>query len=226
MALQTFGDERMLLYCAFCGGGTDTRDHCPSRVFLDQPFPDDLPVVPACGQCNASFSADEQYLACLVSCVLAGSTDPEAVRRSSIKRTLRRSAPLRARIENARSIDGEQVVFSAEQERVNSVITKLAQGHALYELHEPRLEKPDIVWAVPLALLSEPDLLSFERPEIAEIWPEVGSRAMQRLIVGQAPDLPWIVVQSGMYRYLASPGSGTTVHIVIQEYLACYAHWA
>ncbi len=188
-------------------------------------FSDDLPVVPACRQCNASFSADEQYLACLVACVLAGSTDPRTIARSSIKRTLEHSAPLQARIENARTVDGGKIVFRAEQERVNSVITKLAQGHALHELHEPRPTEPDVVWAVPLALLSEPDLFSFERPEGPSVWPEVGSRAMQRLIVDQEPDLPWVVVQPGMYRYLASPHCGTTVHIVIQEYLAGYAHW-
>jgi hypothetical protein len=48
---------------------------------------------------------------------------------------------------------------------------------------------------------------------------------MQRLLIGQEPDFPWVVVQPGMYRYLASPASGTSVHIVIQEYLAGYAHW-
>ena len=225
MALQTYGDERMLLYRAFCGGDTGTRDHCPSRVFLDQPLPDDLPVVPACRQCNAKFSADEQYLACLVACVLAGSTDPQEVMRPSIRRTLEHSAALRARIENSRSVNGVQVVFAAEQERVTSVITKLAQGHALHELHEPQPTNPEVVWAVPLALLSEPELLAFERPDAPAVWPEVGSRAMQRLIVGQEPGLPWIVVQPGMYRYLASTGPGTTVHIVIQEYLAGYVHW-
>jgi hypothetical protein len=44
--LPNFGDQRTLAYCAFCGGETGTRDHCPSRIFLDQPFPDNLPVVP------------------------------------------------------------------------------------------------------------------------------------------------------------------------------------
>src|SRR5690606_6903760 len=131
MALQTFGDERMLFYCAFCGGSTGTRDHCPSRVFLDQPFPDDLPVVPACRQCNASFSADEQYLACLMACVLAGSTDPKMVVRPSIRKTLEHSAALQARIERSRVANDGQIVFNPEQARVTSVITKLAQGHAL-----------------------------------------------------------------------------------------------
>ena len=225
MALQSFGDQRILFYCAFCGGGTGTRDHCPSRVFLDPPFPDDLPVVPACRPCNANFSADEQYLACLLACVLAGSTDPEEIPRISIKKTLEHSAALRARIENSRSINGDNVVFAAEQQRVNSVITKLAQGHALFELHEPRPTDPDIVWAVPLSLLSEEELLAFEGPDNSAVWPEVGSRAMQRLVEGEGPDQPWIVVQPSMYRYLVSQNSGTTVHIVIQEYLAGYAHW-
>jgi hypothetical protein len=122
-------------------------------------------------------------------------------------------------------MNGDRVLFSAEQQRVSSVITKLAQGHALFELHEPRPIDPDIVWAVPLSLLSDQERLAFENPENSAVWPEVGSRAMQRLVEGQGPYQPWIVVQPGMYRYLASPNSGTTVHIVIQEYLAGYAHW-
>ena len=223
MVLQTYGDERTLLYCAFCGGETGTRDHCPSKVFLERPFPEDLPVVPACRQCNVKFSSDEEYLACLLACVLAGSSDPEVIVRSSIKKTLRHSVALRSRIEQARKVNDDKITFLPEHDRVISIITKLAQGHALYELHEPCPLSPDIVWATPLALLSEPDLLAFEHPDYPSIWPEVGSRAMQRLVVDGQPEFPWIVVQPGMYRYLALPG--TAVHIVIQEYLAGYACW-
>ena len=82
------GDERQLAFCALCGGGTGTRDHCPSRVLLDEPYPDNLPVVPACSPCNSRFSADEQYLACLISCVLAGSTDPALITPPKIRRIL------------------------------------------------------------------------------------------------------------------------------------------
>jgi hypothetical protein len=76
---RTYGDERQLAFCAFCGGPTGTRDLCPSRVLLDEPYPENLPVVPACVACNTRFSPDEQYLACLVSCVVAGSTDPAKI---------------------------------------------------------------------------------------------------------------------------------------------------
>ncbi len=54
--LQIYGNERCLAFCAFCGGETGTRNHYPSRVFLDEPFPDNLPVVPACSKCR-----DRQY---------------------------------------------------------------------------------------------------------------------------------------------------------------------
>ncbi len=58
------------------------------------------------------------------------------------------------------------------------------------------------------------------------LWPEVGSRAMQRLVVGGAqPEAPWLDVQEGLYRFHASPANGVEIRIVINEYLACYVHW-
>src|SRR5580700_2734927 len=73
--LANFGDDGNKGWCIFCGGPEETRDHVPSRVFLDQPYPDNLPVVPACHRCNTSFSADEEYLACLIECAKAGSVE-------------------------------------------------------------------------------------------------------------------------------------------------------
>ena len=225
MAIESFGDSRTLLYCAFCGGATGTRDHCPSRVFLDKPYPNDLPVVPACRECNNSFSTDEEYLACLIACVLAGTTNSEHIERQSIQESLEHSAALRERLERARNKDDGQVVYVPEIARVNNVITKLAQGHALYELHEPRPTQPDTVWVAPLELLAEDQRNAFEHPDLPRVWPEVGSRAMQRMLIDDEPEYPWISVQPRMYRYLASQESGTTIHIVIQEYLAGYVQW-
>jgi hypothetical protein len=58
--LRTFGDERELCLYAYCEGVPETRDHVPSRVLLDEPYPENLPVVPACKSCNSGFSADEE----------------------------------------------------------------------------------------------------------------------------------------------------------------------
>jgi hypothetical protein len=224
----SYGDERQLAFCAFCGGTTETRDHCPSRVFLDEPYPENLPVVPACSGCNARFSLDEQYLACLISCVLAGSTDPAKILRPKIRRILSESPALRARIESSRVDSSYAVVFNPEHQRVSTVITKLAQGHTLFELHEPHPEPPDSIQILPIVRMSKSEREAFESPTIegVSVWPEVGSRAMQHLVIADGtPEYPWLIVQSGMYRFNASVDSGISIRIVIQEYLACYVHW-
>lgn len=224
--MKTYGDERQLGFCVFCGAGTGTRDHCPSRVLLDEPYPENLPVVPACADCNASFSADEEYLACLIACVLAGSTEPLKISRPKIRRTLTESPALCTRLEQAMQQTPAGVIFQPEAERVSNVIIKLAKGHALHELHEPCPEQPDGIEIIPIALMAETERMAFENPETAHGWPEVGSRAMQRLGGGHAePEYPWLVVQPGLYRYHASNESRASIRIVISEYLACHVHW-
>lgn len=225
---STYGDERSLAFCAFCGGETGTRDHCPSRALLDEPYPENLPVVPACSACNTRFSLDEEYFACLISCVLAGSTDPTRVARLKIRRILSDSPGLRARIEQSCVASADGVTFTPERQRVSTVITKLAQGHALYELHEPHPEPPNAIYFAPLGLMSEAERDAFGSPNAVGVctWPEVGSRAMQHMIgVDTPPEYPWLVVQSGLYRFHASVDSGTSIRIVIHEYLACHVHW-
>ncbi len=224
--LRSYGDDRTLYFCAFCGGETGTRDHCPSRVFLDEPYPENLPVVPACLVCNQGFSEDEEYLACLVSCVIAGSTEPSSMPREKAKRILNDKPSLRNRIEQGRTTVDGQTIFSPEHQRVSSVVTKLAQGHALYELHESCAHKPSEIWCFPRHLMTEDARESFENPEQSSIWPEVGSRAMQRLIIeNDAAYNGWLNVQPGRYRFHTSQGSGVEVRIVIHEYLACYVRW-
>jgi hypothetical protein len=34
-----FIDERLTGRCVYCGGRPNTRDHCPSKVLLDEAFP-------------------------------------------------------------------------------------------------------------------------------------------------------------------------------------------
>jgi hypothetical protein len=226
--LNTYGDQRQLAFCAFCGGRTGTRDHCPSRVFLDEPYPENLPVVPACSQCNQGFSADEEYLACLISCVLAGSTEPSSIARVKIARILENKPALRNRVEQSRQESSAGMFFKIESERVISVLTKLAQGHALYELHEPCAYTPTHIVVKPLLLMTEADRFQFEASSQSGIapWPEVGSRAMQRLIM---PDNDmsngWLEVQPGRYRFSASIVDGIEIRIVIHEYLAGLVRW-
>lgn len=224
--LKSYGDTRALAFCAFCGGVPSTRDHCPSRVFLDEPFPENLPVVPACAACNGKFSESEEYLACLLSCVIAGSTELDMQSREKTKRILSSKPALRARIEASRIASDQGVVFEPEHDRVSLVVTKLAQGHALYELNETCAGGPAELAYAPFSLMTDVQREAFENPKQAGIWPEVGSRAMQRLFTScdLSPE-GWLVVQPNRYRFNVSPINGVEVRIVMDEYLACQVRW-
>lgn len=224
--VPNYGDTRTLAYCAFCGGRTGTKDHCPSKVFLDEPLPTNLFVVSACFECNNGFSADEEYLACLIACVMAGSTDPAILDREKIRRILSGKPALKARIEQCKSTHDGRATFMPEWDRARNVLIKLAKGHALYELHELCTEEPDHVGILPLTLMSDAQRDEFENPDASCIWPEVGSRAMQRLVEGtdMSPS-GWSVVQEGRYRYNASLVEGRDIRIVINEYLAAHICW-
>lgn len=222
--MESFGDERQTAACAYCGGPWDTDDHVPSRVLLDEPYPPHLPVVGACQACNSSFSLDEEYVACLIECARVGSAEPSDRQRPKIRRILERRPKITARIAQCRSEHEGQIVFMPEGGRVQAVVKKLAIGHALFELNERRHDEPaSIIWK-PLPALAPDELGAFEKPlgiHDIGVWPEVGSRAMQRLALGET----WVTVQEGRYRYRAMASGNAVVRIVMSEYLYCEVVW-
>jgi hypothetical protein len=60
--IPNLGDSRQFSWCVHWGGGTETRDHIPSKALLDDPLPENRTIVPACLSCNSGFSTDEEYL--------------------------------------------------------------------------------------------------------------------------------------------------------------------
>ena len=52
--------------CIYCGKPAETREHVPSKSLLIEPFPENLPTIPACFECNNGFSADEEYFVCFL----------------------------------------------------------------------------------------------------------------------------------------------------------------
>lgn len=240
--LRDYADNRLLQGCIYCDAGVEeTRDHVPSRVFLDPPFPTNLPVVPACYACNNGFAQDEEYLACLIECVLAGSTDPDRIQRPRVADILRRTPALRSRIDAAKSVVDGRVFFTAEQTRVENVVRKLARGHAAFELSLPRRREPTSLMWSPLSVMTDEEKNGFEAASVTPLFGEVGSRGMQRLLVtqlklesttGQASTMnlvinDWVDVQGGRYRYHASDDTGgVKIKIVIAEFLACEVSWA
>jgi hypothetical protein len=223
--IDTHGDERNLLYCLYCGDAPDSREHVPSRVLLDKPYPENLPIVGACRPCNGSFSRDEEYLACAVAVALAGSVDPARVERQKVQGLLTERPALTARLSAALHQSAAGTTLNIEQERVRNVLTKLARGHAFFELGEPVLDAPVTVAFAPLHILSLDARRQFEVAPASTLWPPPGSRAMLQLIetwpTGQQQ---WVVVQPERYRYAVSAGP-LFVRLVLSEYLACEVTW-
>lgn len=234
--LRNFADERNTGFCVHCRGPSETRDHAPSKVFLDLPYPQNLPVHESCADCNEGFSKDEEYLACFLECVVANSTRPEDIQRENIRRILTSAPALAARIEKTKQVEpdavGERVLWYPELDRVRHVVLKLARCHAAFELNEPQTEEPDLCDFKPLPLLSTKHRHAFEKvpgsgPGVVAGWPEVGSRALQRLLIvgDETYREGWIEAQRGRYRYLVATTDGVLVRGVIREYLAFEVLW-
>ena len=225
--IQPTADERILAACIYCGAAPDSRDHVPSRVLLDDPFPDNLPVVPSCRGCNTSFSLDEEYCAALIDCVTVGTAEPTGHHRAKVRRILKHQPALAAALQSGRSVDPTTgaTSFAPDLDRMRRLVLKLAKGHAAFDLHTVDDQEPSVVSVAPLQLLDESAREAFESPPATCLFPEVGSRAMTRMFEHGIPSPSWIVVQPGRYRFLASPGLPVVVRVVIGEYLACEVIW-
>lgn len=163
--LRCYGDDRNRRLCVHCGGPDETVDHVPSKVLLDEPYPENLMAVSACRKCNNGFSPDEEYLACLLECVIAGDTAPENLHRAKIARILQENSSLSVRLQRARTNGVEGPVWAAESDRVSRVVLKLARCHAAFELNEPQLNEPSHLGVKPLPLMTEDEREAFERED-------------------------------------------------------------
>lgn len=222
------GDSRNKGFCAHCGGPEETRDHNPSKIFLDAPLPENLPVASSCQACNAGFSDDEEYVACLLECVTSGSVDPEAFERVAIAKTLAGNQRLQRELAAARRDVEGQNWWDPDGSRLQRIAIKLARGLVDFELNEPQLHEPEKVWSMPLMLMSDWDRRAFENDDSDfALWPELGSRAFHRVLMGPEDSWVngWIVVQPNRFRYRLSQEGGMRVRMVLREYLALDILW-
>lgn len=226
--IRTFSDNRLDYFCNYCGNKPDTRDHIPSKILLDEPFPENLPVVPSCSKCNEGFSLDEEYFACLLECTLHGTTNIERLEREKIKRILSRKKSLQQRLANAIITINGNTYFKTEEHRIRNVILKLAKGHAKYENSESQWDAPISFWAKPIITMSKEDIDSFFSAREQTFFPEVGSRALQKVLTTNESNAYsyWINVQTNNYSYSVSHElAGLTVRIIIWEYMASEIIW-
>lgn len=224
-------DERLNGGCAYCGGQADTRDHVPSRVLMDKPYPSNLPVVGACNRCNNGFSRHERMVACLVDCAMWGGTEAPELR-PKVRRMLTEDGLLAREVQCVLHSGAARL---AEHESVGVVVNKLANGHHSYL--EFRSDVPISAVRVATRLdMGEEHLSDFEQLPGGQLFPEIGTRGFVNAVKGlggppQSGEVSvessgWTVVQPGRYRYAAIHYSRrTALRFVLSEYLYCEVSW-
>lgn len=127
--------------CVYCGRPADTKDHAPPRCFLRRPLPSNLITLPACVECNAGFSFDEQLVKTLIALT---SRHPDLVAERQpdgrIGRALARDGRLRSVIAGCRREDGNYALAGGVFSGFERVVKKTVQGlfFGLYERLVPR----------------------------------------------------------------------------------------
>lgn len=249
LEIEDFSDERQKVWCIHCGAVLENskvnHDHVPSKSLLsrdarqrgtnyDRGFgelDDYLPQVVICKSCNSSFSQDENYLLCVLHAATAGSlypnpeSHPEAAKVLKSNRHVVRE--LRESIEPQIPLFDEfrSFTFRPDSDRVIRAILKNARGHVYHEIGEPLFEEPERVTYRSLVSMADKEREAFEDTGGLEVWPEVGSRMLLRVINGVGLAGGWVTVEEDRYRYAVDWSSGITVRTVIWEYLATETYW-
>ncbi len=239
-----FGDDRLrhrVVYskktyteCIYCGEVSKTREHVPSKVFLSEPYPENLPTLPACFTCNNSYSDDELFLSLLI----------QILKKDYFGSEYEFPKEVISRIENERNVELMSKIYDVLNKgnlnefypQIFRVLTKLAIGHSVWEISEGYYTDDEGITS-DSASVSFSFLSDISQEEVDkflsyfiithELLPEVGSRAYdERILVlesdGKEPQLilNWVEVQPSEYIYTCYKfGNEIVVKIAINSFL-------
>lgn len=224
------------MYCVYCGDKADTREHCPSRAFLNKPYPTDLPTVPACKRCNNGFSVDEKYTSAYINYLR------EYYENGSMDNFSSNDEGGSENVDARRAVE-KFVKNPCSDERLMRIFTKLAVCHATYEISAGYYSQEHMITITRIAYGIKPmfepaEWQELEHAEIVsdEILPEMGSRAFRNIYVveietksveGEEHRIPillmdWVDVQEGFYKYQVCLKNGQVwVKMIIRDFLYC-----
>ena len=216
--------------CVYCGQSATTREHIPSKAFLIKPYPENLPTIPACFDCNNGFSDDEKYVSCFLDVLKEYMYQNYTCQAITTSRLERDHSLAKLMKEQIKIVDG-CVQYSVDEARLRRILVKLAKGHAAFAFDEVVFDCENIkVKCIFRFDMPDDVLCAFEEiPEI-NVFPELGSRSWYFVNVVQdirtgckAMFSFWQEIQEGQYRYQVSfnESGGVRVKIVIFEFLYC-----
>ena len=224
---NNYSDKRQRDYCTYCRNELGTRDHVPSKVFLEKPYPDNLPVVPCCKRCNESFSLDEQYLAVLLECIYSGSCELEKLKRNNIKQTLKNRPLLLKQMNQSIKFNRKGYEININEKRIENVILKLAKGHLMFEFNTPEVKPPSSVFFDFVSTLNKEERETFVQPIKLTKMPEIGCRACSNILVSNEGETYtyWTNVQDHSYQYIVGYCNAYIVREIIRDIFVYEVVW-
>lgn len=235
-----FGDSRILellkydkkgqFKCIYCYEKADSREHIPSKVFLNEPFETNLAILPSCKSCNNSYSENEQYLACLIDYVQCKMSNLKAVKRSKIQKAFNVRPHIKNQLEESTKYNdnGDIEYIEIDDNKIQKILLKLSIGHATYSLSSIHLGEPSAINYKFFPQLTNDEMYNFNLEPICDVLPEIGSRGGTYIsILNDAiPLATWNIIQDNQYRFLAFNNKNSTiVRVVIGEYFYLEVIW-
>ena len=214
-----YGEGHPERICCYCGNWADTGDHVPSKVFMDKPYPDNLPVVPCCKKCNEEFSYDEEYVAVLLECVRWQTFNLEEFKREKVRKIVEHNpAILKTVRESVHPMLDGHLTIDPDNVRLRKVLTKLIAGHLRFEgLDQLFLHDGLEIHFYQDIHTNQSFYERFHSPVYSDLLPEVGSRALIAMVERGCAGSPWFTVQPNMYEYCVAPDN-SEVRIIIQNF--------
>lgn len=217
------GDIRVGKCCIFCHRYflELTREHAPSKILINEPFPENLPIVYSCKECNSSFSLDEEYVACIIECARCKSTQIHDLERLKIRQILSKQKKLYDKIRINNGV--------IDINRMKHVVTKLSICHLFFETNTLVEDNPDYFNFFFRDNVSINEINNFNKVNEIYILPEI-SRCYDNILLmddnSEKLFYNWVIVQEEQYRYLCEYTEEMyIVKIVISEYAYFEIRW-
>ena len=203
-------NKRFDSICIYCRANVaNSREHLPSRVFLDTPYPEQYSIVPACEKCNGGFSADEVYVSSFIDKLRSTLSNNEFLLRENTIATINHDKELAKILNEQIRTENGRILVNYVPESFSKILIKLAKGHLCQE--QDRFIKSDCLVECNFKFkpdLSEDEIYHFEELPLADKASECGSDFTHGLLIVEDigfPSqifVPWNQVQDGNYRYL------------------------
>lgn len=205
----------------------DSREHIPSKVFLDRPYSIECGIVPSCIKCNNNFSQDELYVSCFVDKLRSVLTNSKIPIREKTIKALEHDKKLYSKIDSEISVVNERITVKPDYVAFNKILIKLSKGHWCHDQDCVLTDGRETICAFKFKPdFNESEMHNFEELPIINIAGDVGSNNTHSLLVvegnGTEPIIvvPWTEIQENNYRFLTYyKANEFVVKIVVFEML-------